>query len=63
MVHAFLLYVFIGVNEDRRLVSNDMYFRDVTRCAFFAKALHKQGNLVTAYCLPKMVSEEANIYD
>lgn len=58
MINAFLLFVYVGLNEDRRLVSNDMYFRDLNECVFFAQKLHKQGKTITAYCLPKLVDEE-----
>ena len=62
MIHAFLLFVYVGLNEDRRLVSNDMYFRDLNECLFFAQKLHKQGETITAYCLPKLVDESIRIY-
>ena len=39
MVHVFLLMLYIGVGDDRRLVSNDMYFRNVNTCNYFAKEL------------------------
>jgi len=62
MKHAFLLFVFLGVGEDKRLVSNDMYFADVNDCVYFAQRLHKQGEKITAYCLPKMVDEDTRLY-
>ena len=57
MIHAFLLFVFVGIGEDRRLVSNDLYFRDLRECVWYAQTLHKQGKTITAYCLPKLVTE------
>ena len=62
MKHAFLLFVFLGLGEDKRLVSNDMYFADVNECVYFAQRLHKQGEKITAYCLPKMVDEDIRLY-
>ena len=62
MIHAFLLFVWVGIGEDRRLVSNDMYFRDLNECVFFAQKLHKQGQNITAYCLPKLVDENIKTY-
>jgi hypothetical protein len=62
MKHAFLLFVFLGLGEDKRLVSNDMYFADVNDCVYFAQRLHKQGEKITAYCLPKMVDEDIRLY-
>ena len=43
MIHAFLLFVYVGIGEDRRLVSNDLYFRDLNECVWYAQKLHKQG--------------------
>ena len=62
MIHVFLLFVFVGLGEDKRLVSNDMYFRSVDDCVYFAKRLHKQGEKVTSYCLPKMVDSKTRVY-
>jgi hypothetical protein len=62
MIHAFLLFVFVGIGEDKRLKSNDMYFRSVDDCVYFAQRLHKQGKTITAYCLPVVVSEETKVY-
>ena len=64
MIHAFLLFVFL-TNDDgtKRLVSNDLYFRDIDDCTYFARALHKQGNDITAYCLPRLInSEKVKVY-
>ena len=54
MIHAFLLFVFL----DGKLVSNDLYFYNVDDCTYFARALHKQGKQITAYCLPKLINPE-----
>jgi|TARA_R100001509_G_C4788739_1_gene189006 hypothetical protein len=62
MIHVFLLFVFVGLGEDKRLVSNDMYFRSVDDCVYFAQRLHKQGQNITAYCLPKVVDENTKVY-
>ncbi len=62
MIHAFLLYVYIGVGENQRLVSNDLYFRDLKECTWYAQTLHKQGKKITAYCLPKLVDQNIRIY-
>ena len=37
MIHVFLLFVYVGVGEDKRLTSNDMYFRSVDDCVYFAQ--------------------------
>jgi hypothetical protein len=52
----------LGTGEDQRRVSNDMYFRDLNECVWYAQTLHKQGNKVTAYCLPKLVDESVRVY-
>ena len=54
--------VYVGAGEDKRLVSSDMYFRDLNECVYFAQQLHKQGNTITAYCLPKLVDENVRVY-
>ena len=67
MLHAFLLFVFV----EGELVSNDMYFYDIERCNFFASRIsreygssgyYRKRSKITAYCLPKYVSEDTNIY-
>lgn len=69
MIHVFLLMVYLGVGDDRRLVSENMYFRSVTDCNFFASQITKRyGNYsykdyidprdrVTAYCVPKYLKK------
>jgi hypothetical protein len=51
LVHVFVLFVFI---KDRK-VSEDMYFYDIDECIYFAQRLHKQGQRITSYCLPRQV--------
>lgn len=78
MVHVFLLMVYLGTGDDRRLSSADMYFRDINTCNYFANRLAKRyGNYryyehidprdrVTTYCVPKYIKEGSsgiNIYD
>lgn len=58
MIHAFLLFVYIGTGESKVLKSNDLYFRSVDDCVYFAQRLHKQGQNITAYCLPVQVDPE-----
>ena len=55
MIHAFLLFVFIGIGEEKKLVSNDLYFKDLNDCLWYAQKLHKQGSEITSYCLPKSI--------
>nr|BAR16722.1 hypothetical protein [uncultured Mediterranean phage uvMED] len=62
MIHVFLLFVFVGLGEEQRLKSNDMYFRSVDDCVYFAQRLHKQGQKITAYCLPVMVDKDTKVY-
>lgn len=62
MIHVFLLFVFVGIGEEKRLISNDMHFRSVDDCVYFAQRLHKQGSNITAYCLPEMVDENTRVY-
>jgi hypothetical protein len=62
MQHVFLLFVFLGLGDDKRLVSNDLYFRDLRECKWYAQKLHEQGRTVTAYCLPKLVNDKVRVY-
>jgi len=62
MKHVFLLFVFLGVGEDKRQVSKDMYFRDLNECVWYAQKLHKQGQNITAYCLPKLIPQDMETY-
>ena len=67
-MHVFLLLVYLGVGDDRVLVSNDMYFKSILDCNFFASEVSKRyGNYqysdwidnrdkVTAYCIPKYIN-------
>ena len=67
MIDAFLLLVYLGTGEFRKLESGNMYFYSVTECNYFAKQVSKRyGNYsysdlldpkdrVTAYCVPKRV--------
>ena len=68
MMHVFLLMVYLGTGDERKLVSNNMYFRSIDRCNYFASQVSKRyGNFkynsyldpkdrVTAYCLPKYIN-------
>jgi len=66
MFHAFLLFVFV----QGELVSKDMYFYDIERCNFFASRIAREygsrgyyrDSKITAYCLPKLVSQDVQIY-
>jgi hypothetical protein len=62
MKHAFLLFVFLGVGEGKTQVSKDMYFRDLNDCVWYAQKLHKQGENITAYCLPKLIPKDMETY-
>lgn len=69
MIHVFLLMVYLGVGEDRRLISDNMYFRSINDCNYYADRVSKRyGNyehlfkmdkrdMVTAYCVPKYIKE------
>jgi len=62
VVAAFVLYVYMGLGEDKKLVSNDLVWASLRSCVWYAQTLHKQGHEITAYCLPKMVPESTTIY-
>lgn len=70
MISVFLLQLYLGVGDTRKLISGDMYFRSVTDCNWYAAQLTKRyGNYgqqglmdardrVTSYCVPKEVNEK-----
>jgi hypothetical protein len=69
MIHVFLLLVYLGVEDDRRQVSNTMYFESIIDCNYFAAEIAKRfgsyGSLdgidprdrVIAYCVPQQVAK------
>ena len=76
MIHAFLLIVVLG--DPGRTISNDMYFRDVNDCNYFASQIVKRyGNYnhsdyipkehrALAYCKPVYINESTQgikLYD
>lgn len=68
MILSFLLVVLVN-NEV--VSTDDMLFRSVERCIYFAEALERSdyrrrinyNKNVTAYCIPKMSTEEDTYYD
>lgn len=76
MIHVFLLLVYLGTGDSRKLTSGDMYFRDINDCNYFASRVAKAyGNYqysayidpkdrVTAYCVPKYINKDSvRIYE
>ena len=71
-MHAFLLMVYLG----SRLVSQDMYFRSIDDCKYFAERLNNQPSVpnpvaqedaprilsYTAVCVPKRVNKNTKVY-
>jgi len=75
MEHVFLLLVYLGTGDTKRLTSNDMYFWNIDRCNYFASEITKRyGNYrdydylepedrVTAYCVPKYIdTQKVRVY-
>jgi len=70
VIDAFLLLVYLGTGDFRKLESGNMYFYSVTECNYFAAQVSKRyGNYgssqyidpkdrVTAYCVPRQVDPE-----
>ena len=55
MVHVFALLLYIGLADDRKLVSDDMLFRKLETC--------NTKDFGLAYCIPKLVDpEKVRIY-
>lgn len=71
-MHAFLLMVYMG----QALVSQDMYFKNINDCLYFAERLNKQPMVpnrnaendsdllvrYTAVCVPKPVGKNTKLY-
>ena len=71
-MHAFLLMVYLG----SRLVSQDMYFRSIDDCKYFAERLNNQPSVpnpvaqedaprsisYTAVCVPKRIGKNTKVY-
>ena len=70
MVHVFVLLVFVGFGDTRKLVSDDMHFQSVEACNFHAREIvRRYGHQVNqkdwsvAYCVPRLVDEaDVKIY-
>ena len=71
MVMAFLLMIIFEGQEHN---TQNMYFRDINRCNYFAEQIEKGNRLqsggyiyrtdkIDAYCLPKMVSKNTEFWD
>ena len=71
MILAFLLVVLVN-NEI--VTDDDMLFRDVYRCNFFAWAVesgrwrperyyYRRQDNITAYCIPRRVRDNVKFYD
>jgi hypothetical protein len=70
VIDAFLLLVYLGTGDFRKLESGNMYFYSITECNYFAGQVSKRyGNYgysqyidpkdrVTAYCVPRQVDPE-----
>ena len=69
MIHVFLLLLYIGQGDGKKLVSGDMYFYSITDCNWYAAQLTKRyGNFkyynqvppelkATAYCEPRYLEK------
>ena len=69
MQHVFLLLVYLGTGDARKLTSSDMFFADINECQYFASRIAKtHGNYscsdfidpkdrITTYCVPKYIQE------
>ena len=70
VVHVFLLLVFVGFGDARKLVSNDMHFREIKTCNYYASELVRrygphvqQKDWGVAYCVPALIDpEKVEIY-
>ena len=76
VVDVFLLLVYLGTGDARRLESGEMYWSNLKTCNWYASEITKRfGNYeysgfidprdrVTAYCVPRRVNtDDVRIYD
>ena len=70
MVHVFALVLYIGIADDRKLVSDDMLFRSIETCNYYAREIVRRygyhsntKDFGVAYCVPRLVDpDKARIY-
>jgi len=72
MTHAFLLMVYLG----KQAISQDMYFKNIDNCLYYAERLNKQPPVpnraaeedapkrvsYTAVCVPKRIGGNQKVY-
>jgi len=69
MIHVFVLLLWLGQGDSKKLVSGDMYFYDIVECNWYAAQVTKRyGNFryrdhvppelkATAYCEPRYIKK------
>jgi len=70
VVHVFALVLYIGIADDRKLVSDDMLFRSIETCNYYAREIVRRygyhsntKDFGVAYCVPRLVDpDKARIY-
>ena len=65
MTHVFVLVVFMGIGEDRKVISDDIEFANLAHCLVYADLIVKRFGYETprdralAYCIPKRIAPQA----
>lgn len=65
MTHVFVLVVFMGIGEDRKVISDDIEFANLAHCLVYADLIVKRFGYETprdralAYCIPKRITPSA----
>jgi len=65
MTHVFVLVVWMGIGEDRRIISEDIEFANLAHCLVYADLIVKRYGYETpkdralAYCIPKRIAPQA----
>jgi len=70
VVHVFALVLYIGIANDRKLVSDDMLFRKLEACNYYAREIVRRygyhsntKDFGVAYCVPRLVDpDKVRIY-
>jgi hypothetical protein len=73
MFHTFLLLVYLGSADTKKLTSGDMYFADINQCLYFASRVSTvHGNFkykdyvepkdrIIAYCVPRALPDDTKV--
>ena len=65
MTHIFVLVIWLGIGEDRKIISDDIEFANLQHCIAYARLIVMRFGYETpkdralAYCIPKRIAPQA----